>query len=375
MPELRTDWLTGRSVIVAENRADRPNEFANELSQAGIAALGGADSPDGTAAGDPRAARAAGPGCPFCPGHERDTPPAVYEQCDDEGHWQVRVIPNKYPAVTWTANAARPAPPVEAIVAEFPSAEISLAPAMANNTQAGEVATAAFGAHEVIIESSRHLLQTAALSIRELRNVLAAYFARLQHWREDGRLKYALVFKNQGPAAGASLGHLHSQLMALPAVPPNIIAELRRAEQMFRRTGDCPYCRLIARERAAGQRIVLERDGFVAFCPAASLQPLETWLLPADHEASFETPSQADRLDRLAGTLHTLIARLETLLPGANYNLFVRTMPWLPNVEPWSHWRIELLPRVASLAGIELGAGVHINPFSPEHAASRLRLA
>jgi UDPglucose--hexose-1-phosphate uridylyltransferase len=363
--ELRTDWLTGRSVIIAENRAGRPNEFA---------------PPSGAL---PQAPPELPPNCPFCAGHEESTPPAVYEQTDAAGRWQVRVIPNKFPAVSIdagdTASARRATatitPRVEAIVAEFPCAELSLPSAplpVAESSLPIEVAPA-FGAHEVIIESPRHLLRTASLSVRELHDALEAYRARLAHWRDDGRLQYALVFKNQGPRAGASLAHLHSQLVALPAVPSKIASELARAEQAYRKRRACPYCEWVAAERTGGERIVLDRDGFVAFCPAAGLQPYETWLLPAGHEPSFDESLPSRRVDQLSAVLHALVDRLESLLPSADYNVLLRTAPWIAGIEPWSHWRIELLPRVASLAGMELGSGVHINPLSPEHAAARLR--
>ena len=360
MPELRTDWLTGRSVIVAENRAGRPNEFAVRPGYLPTAA----DSP-------PRY-------CPFCPGHEADTPPTVYEQTDAAGHWQIRVIPNKFPALTMGADDSVSSPtsplPPEAIVAEFPCAELSFAPPAERRPAAGVAAVApAVGAHEVIIESARHVRRTAELSASELHHVLEAYAARLAYWRDDERLRFALVFKNQGPNAGASLGHLHSQLIALPAVPAAIARELARAEQAYGEEGICPYCRWIAQERAAAQRIVLDRDGFIAFCPSASLQPFETWLLPTEHAPWFEQPLRPEMLERLSGVLHALIARLESLLPEPSYNLLLRTSPWTDGIEPCSHWRIELLPRLASLAGMELGTGIHINPLAPEHAAERLR--
>jgi UDPglucose--hexose-1-phosphate uridylyltransferase len=239
-------------------------------------------------------------------------------------------------------------------------------------TGATEIAPAG-GAHEVIIESPRHLLRTAELSTGELRDVLDAYALRLAHWRSDGRLRYALVFKNQGPQAGASLAHLHSQLIALPAVPAAVGRELARAEQAYRQDRTCPYCRWIAHERAAADRVVWERDGFIAFCPPASLQPFETWLLPTEHAPWFEHPMSPKTFDELSVALHALITRLESVLPAATYNVLVRTAPWMDGIEPWSHWRIEILPRLAALAGMELGTGIHINPLSPEHAAERLR--
>jgi UDPglucose--hexose-1-phosphate uridylyltransferase len=231
----------------------------------------------------------------------------------------------------------------------------------------------AFGVHEVIIESSRHVRRTGELSVTQLRGVLDTYARRLAHWREGGRYPYALLFKNQGPQAGASLAHLHSQLVVLDGVPPLVEAELSRAKSYHRQHRDCPYCRLIADERKAGERIVLDEGGYVAFCPSASLQPYEVWLLPAAHEPWFDQPTRSEALGDLAGVLHLLVGRLEAVLGEPAYNFMLRTTPWHGEAEPYGHWRIEVLPRLATFAGLEMTTGVYLNQLSPEHAAPQLR--
>jgi UDPglucose--hexose-1-phosphate uridylyltransferase len=325
MPELRTDWLTGRSVIIAENRALRPNEFAASKLNSAVTAANAAK-------------------CYFCPGHEAGTPPTVYEKTDEQGHWQVRVIPNKFPAVTLEAD-------------DFVA---GLEPA--------------FGAHEVVVESSRHIDRTSALSAEELAHVLEAYASRLRHWRDSGRLTYGLVFKNQGPRAGASIAHLHSQLIALPKVPPAAEAESRRAKEVFARQDRCPYCEFIDDEADKASRIVFNRDGLIAFCPFASIQPHEVWLMPASHSASFEDWARRDMIPQIARVLHALIARVEAVVPTASYNMLIRTGPWRSGSDEWFHWRIELLPRTNSIAGLEIATGIFINAVAPEHAAEQLRL-
>jgi UDPglucose--hexose-1-phosphate uridylyltransferase len=234
-------------------------------------------------------------------------------------------------------------------------------------------ATSSIGAHEVIIESAQHVDRTAALTVAEFCDVLQAYSSRLSHWHDDGPFEYGLVFKNVGQQAGASLAHLHSQLIALPQLPPAVAAEFQRAEQFYATNQKCAYCDLVDRERAAGQRIVFDRDGFIAFCPYASLQPCEVWLLPTDHEPWFERRPCTGAADRLADVLHPLLARVEAIVPQAAYNLFVRTAPWRTSAARCGHWRIEILPRVNPLAGLELAAGIHINPISPTRAAEHLR--
>jgi UDPglucose--hexose-1-phosphate uridylyltransferase len=308
LPELRTDWLTERTVIVAEGRSGRPNEF--DAREAGPAT--------GKSTG-PIVRGAKGESsfiCPFCPGQEHRTPLPVLQKDDANGKWQIRVVPNLYPAVSLPADTtARGVEP-------------------------------ALGAHEVIIETARHVDRTAAISARELGDVLETYAARFRHWHDDGRCRYGLVFKNQGLRAGASLVHLHSQLMVLPAVPSNVGREMRRAENEFGKERSCPYCRRIQHERTAGVRIVLDRDGFVAFCPYASWQPWEVWLLPAQHQPAFERINAPAAMERLADVLHDLVVRVEATAPE---------------------------PRAATFAGLELAAGIHINPLSPEHAAEQLR--
>ncbi len=346
MPELRTDWLTGRTVFVAETRAERPYEFGNiatvDLEH---------DRPLGNQ-----------PSCPFCPGQEHLTPASVYEMAGDDGKWHIRVVPNKFPAVTAPSDVA-----ILSVSALDPyPVHIRAA------TREPHALTQAVGAHEVFIESPRHVTRLSALSVPELSNVLQAYAARLQHWRGDGRLGYALVFKNQGALAGASLAHLHSQFIALPTVPVVVNDELSRAEHDWRTLGICAYCRLIEQETLTGDRLIFNRDGFIAFCPHASLQPYETWLLPSRHLASFEE-TEPEKLNRLAGVVHSLVTRIETVVPTAAYNMLLRTAPWCGDCGQWFHWRIELLPRVTSLAGLELATGIFINPLAPERAASKLR--
>ncbi len=305
---------------MAEHRAERPNEFAE-------------------AAGFAESLTSSSVDCPFCVGHESITPPAVFTRHDELGRWRVRVVPNKFPAVALDAPFAA-------------------------------------GAHEVIIESARHVDRTAALSVAELADVLAAYQERLVFWRSRGLFEYGLVFKNLGAAAGASLAHVHSQLIALPQPPAPVAAEMARAGTSYREQGSCPYCRLIEEERRVGERVVVERDGLIAFCPYVSLQPCEVWLMPTAHEPWFEQRPQSVGASpaALAETLHALLVRMEAILPQPAYNLLVRTAPWQDEAAECGHWRIEILPRVNPLAGFELGTQMHINPICPTRAATQLRL-
>lgn len=262
-------------------------------------------------------------------------------------------MPNKYPALTLDETA----------------------PPMPSGKDTERLFTLpAVGAHEVVIESARHIAGVVTMSVREFGEVLDTYAQRLGHWHEESRFRYGLVFKNVGPKGGATLSHVHSQLVALPDVPSSVAQELRRAEDDFNARGTCPYCRLVDEERAAAERIVWDGDGFVAFCPYASLQPYEVWLLPAGHEAWFEDRRRSGGFDRLTNVLHELMSRVETVVPAAaGYNLLLRTAPWIEGVADWCHWRVEIIPRVTAMAGLELATGLHINPLAPEHAARHWR--
>ena len=208
MTDLRKDLLLNRWVLVAENRSERPNDYATP--------------PATTKEGLPQDPTS----CPFCPSLETQTPPAVYSACNAEGDWQVRVVPNKYPAV--------------------------------GTAMGGDKS----GVHEVVIESPRHIQNTADLTPKELANVLEAYNARLEHWYEDGRFGYAMIFKNVHSMAGASLVHLHSQIMVLPEVPPACLQELYQLDRFRQEHDQCALCERIARERNDSVRLVLDRDGY-----------------------------------------------------------------------------------------------------------------
>lgn len=350
MPELRTDWLTGRTVLVAENRALRPDDFSSKVSTS-------------IADGEPASAGGShATNCPFCSGNEFRTPPAVYEKRGVDGSWLVRVVPNAYPAVDQFSELVGHA-------SEFIATRSAAAAEAASPIACSPIV----GAHEVIIESPIHTEILGTLSPVQLRAALDAYSARLRYWRESTVLRYGLLFKNQGPRAGASLAHVHSQLIALPFIPTSVAAELEHATRHWQKTGQCAYCERIDEERASGSRIVFERDGLIAFCPFASWQPHEVWLMPVDHQPSYELQA-SDRLDRTCHALHLLISRLEAVVPGMHYNMLLRTSPFTGDYATVHHWRIELLPRANSLAGLEMATGIHINPLPPERASSQLRL-
>jgi UDPglucose--hexose-1-phosphate uridylyltransferase len=343
MPELRIDPICGRRVYIAEERLGRPNDFVTV--ETGHATLV-----------DAQAARE---GCPFCAGHESATPHSSAEVRDAKGQWQVRVVPNKFPAVAFATDVS----PAACGLAQ-------------DSGDAPAKPQAAVGAHEVVIESPTHVTEILDLTSDQLATVLGVYRDRLAYWTSDARLRHGIVFKNSGCTAGASLEHIHSQLIALPYISPYVEAELAGAQQFGAAHGGCIFCKLLAQEIAAGERLVFEDAGYAALCPYAARQPFETWILPTRHAARFDQTPDAD-LPGLAAAIRGVLLRLATVCRSAGrelaYNLALHTGPFDAGAADSYHWHWELIPRTTHLAGLEWGAGVYINPVSPERAARELR--
>jgi UDPglucose--hexose-1-phosphate uridylyltransferase len=182
-----------------------------------------------------------------------------------------------------------------------------------------------------------------------------------------------LLFKNVGAAAGASLEHIHSQLIALPLIPPLVLAELEEVAAYRRHHDRCVYCDMIQSEQDSQQRVVIDAPSYIAFCPHAGRFAYETWVVPKTHTAHFDAIDSDEALD-LASTLREVIARLEAVLQRPAYNYTLHTTPFDTNRPEDYHWHIKLMPRIAKIAGLELATGVHINTVAPERAAEALRL-
>ena len=328
MSEFRKDPITGRWVIIAAQRSQRPHQIgaSNEVHQ---------DEP-----------------CPFCAGNEALTPPEVWAlrdantQADIPG-WSVRVVPNKYPAVENTSQS-------NGISDRFYQAVTGV------------------GAHEVIIESPTHVINLGALDEDGFANLLRAYLERTRALMADRRWRYLLIYKNQGDRAGATLEHVHSQLIALPSVPKEAADEIRGASEHYAATGQCIYCAIIEQEIAARQRVVLDHDEFVAFCPYAPRFAYETWILPKTHAATFAESSPQILIDFGRALRETIIA-LNRALDNPPFNYFIHSSPTDAKSCAHYHWHLEILPQLSRAAGFELGSGMHICSVAPETAARLLR--
>jgi UDPglucose--hexose-1-phosphate uridylyltransferase len=227
------------------------------------------------------------------------------------------------------------------------------------------------GAHEVIIETPVHNATLPSMSTGQISGVLSAFGERISDLARDDRFVYAMVFKNHGPSAGATLEHPHSQLIALPVLPKQIDEELTASLRHYEQSGHCIYCDIVADEMASGSRVIIENDHFVAFCPFAPPFSFETWILPKDHHSSYER--SGNLYDSLAGILQDLLSRLEAALGMPDYNFVLHNAPLRADDLEHYHWHLEIIPRTGEVAGFEWGSGFFINPTSPEEAAAFLR--
>ncbi|HMJ81793.1 MAG TPA: galactose-1-phosphate uridylyltransferase, partial [Vicinamibacterales bacterium] len=230
------------------------------------------------------------------------------------------------------------------------------------------------GAHEVIIETPHHDRSLAAMSEPEIERVLWAYRERILDLKRDGRLRYILVFKNHGAAAGATLEHTHSQLIALPIVPDFLREELSGARRHFEVKERCVFCDVVHEDLRDGRRIIQENADIVALAPYAPRFAFETWLLPRRHGARFEEAPRHE-YESLARMLRSVLQRMDRALERPPYNLIVHTSPFSEETGDFYHWHVEIMPKLTRVAGFEWGTGFYLNPTSPEEAAQVLRAA
>jgi UDPglucose--hexose-1-phosphate uridylyltransferase len=228
------------------------------------------------------------------------------------------------------------------------------------------------GAHEVIIETPDHGKTMATMSEPEIERVLWAYRERVLDLKNDRRFRFIVIFKNHGAAAGASLEHTHSQLIALPIVPDFVREEIDGARQHYRSKERCVYCDIVRQEVTSGRRIIQENADIVGITPYASRFPFEVWLLPRHHAARFEeSPRQV--YENLARMLKWVLVRMNKVLESPPFNFIIHSSPFSEDTNDYYHWHMEIIPKLTRVAGFEWGTGFHINPTAPEEAADVLR--
>ncbi|MEW6368671.1 MAG: galactose-1-phosphate uridylyltransferase [Acidobacteriota bacterium] len=332
MPELRKDPVSGRWIIISTERGKRPSEFRGETP----------------------ARRNNGGFCPFCPGNEDKTPREVLSyrrdgSPPDTPGWELRVVPNRYPALRIEGGLNRQG---EGIYDKMNG----------------------IGAHEVIIETPSHEATLATLAERDIENVFWSFHDRVLDLKKDRRFKYILIFKNHGEAAGASVEHTHSQLIALPIVPKRVREEIDGCKTYYSFKERCIYCDIIKQESDVGTRVIAENSDFLAVSPFAPRFPFETWILPKNHGAYFEA-CQKHEYENLSKVVKDILMRMDRVLEFPPYNMLIQTSPFHEIVTDFYHWHIEIMPKLTKVAGFEWGTGFYLNPTLPEEAAKFMREA
>jgi UDPglucose--hexose-1-phosphate uridylyltransferase len=337
MPELRKDPVLGRWVIIATERARRPDQFLGQAQEGPTESV-----------------------CPFCEGHESQTPAEIYaaraiNTAPNSPGWELRVVPSIAPFLK--------------IEGEIDRRGKGLYDMMNG-----------IGAHEVVIETRQHIANIADLSDEQIEKVITAYIARITDLEKDMRFKYVLAFKNYGWTAGAGrVKHSRSQLIATPVNLKRVKEELAGARSYYEYHERCVFCDLIKQEMESKDRLILEIDGFIAISPFAARFPFEVWIFPKKHSCDFTSLELSLRIN-LAKILKTVLSKLKKGLNDPPYNYIIHTAPFRrPEAGYWKsiendyHWHIEITPRLTRVAGFEWGTGFYINPLPPESAAKFLR--
>lgn len=336
MPELRKDPVIGRWVIIATERAKRPKDFKLEKEEL----------PEGP--------------CPFCEGNESQTPPEVFavrkSQSKANGPgWDVRVVSSIAPLLQGEAELGRRGKGMYDLMNSV-------------------------GAHEVIIETPKHIANIADLEEEQIAKIIDCYIERYSQLEKDPRFKYVLMFKNYGrPAGGGALKHARSQLIATPVNPKRAKEELVGARKYFEYKERCVFCDIIKQELEQKERVIIDIDGIIAISPFASRFPFEVWILPKEHSCDFFAMKPEHRRD-LAGVIKRVMQKLKVALDDPPYNYILHTAPfrrakagYWKTIDLDYHWHIEVMPRLTRVAGFEWGTGFYLNPTSPEEATKILR--
>ncbi|MFC1782942.1 galactose-1-phosphate uridylyltransferase [Planctomycetota bacterium] len=330
MSEYRYNLITNQWVILAPRRGGRPSDF----SRCSKRSLPDYDED-----------------CPFCPGHEQMTPPETFAvrptdtKADNPG-WSVRVVPNKYPALSDQTD--------------IPSVGGGV------NSRPGR------GLHEVIIESPIH---NRSFDQHEFEHVLLVCRTLRERYRihqENPLVRLVSVFYNQGRTSGASLAHPHFQLIGQSVIPPRLTAQLKHCRDYYEQYDKTVFDEVIDSELAAGNRIIAAPHDFVALCPFASEVPFEVYLLPRVSQNHFGMITD-DMLGDFVQLLQRITNRLSKGLGDPDYNLVFHTAPADGDDYPGFRWYVQLYPRLNVPGGFELTTGVYINTVSAESATQFYR--
>jgi len=329
MPELRQNFLTKEWVIIATERAKRPEDLVAHHPQKQVQPFVKT--------------------CPFCPGNEDQTPPEVLRNPTGNGAWQVRVVPNRFAALNKDVE---------------PTRTIHRSRRTING----------FGIHDVIIETPDHSQFMPLMSDSRVADILRVYKTRYTELSHDPRIAHITMFKNHGRDAGTSLEHPHSQLIATPVISHQVRERFHQALSHYDEYGECIFCQMVNEELQEEVRIVMTTEHFVALELFASATPFCTHIYPRRHMASFGDISAVETVD-LAHMLRTVLAKMYHGLDNPDFNYTVRSAPAECVGVKYFHWYVSIIPRLTRVAGFELGSGMFINSVLPEAAAEFLRAA
>ncbi len=337
MPELRKDPIIGRWVIIATERAKRPDQLTS------FAQEGPVEKP-----------------CPFCPGKESETPNEIYSirpthTPPNTPGWELRVVPSLTPFLKIEGELDRTGKGLYDVMSGV-------------------------GAHEIVVETNQHIANICDLPEEQIKRVIACYIDRIVDLEKDERFKYVLVFKNYGwSAGGGRVRHSRTQLIATPVNPKRVKEELVGAREYYDHHERCVFCDLVKQELESKYRLILEIDGFIAVAPFASRFPFEVWILPKKHSCDFVRLGDQERKN-LARILKQVLLKIKTGLNDPPYNYIIHTAPfrrkkvgYWKSIEEDYHWHIEITPRLTRVAGFEWGTGFYICPVPPENSAKFLR--
>ena len=327
MPELRQNFATKEWVVIATERARRPEQMAQHRERKELAAFVAT--------------------CPFCPGNESLTPPEILRVPASASPWHVRVVPNKFAALDRATNPVR-------------------------TVHRSRRSVNGFGVHDVIVETPDHSQVLALMPDSYVAEILRVYKTRYDELSLDPRIAHITIFKNHGIDAGTSLEHPHSQLVATPVISHQVRERFQHAMRHYDDYGECMFCQMMAEELEEGQRIVMVSEHFVALELYASPVPFCTHIYPRRHTASFGDVSAAE-INELARVLRTMLAKLYHGLGNPDFNFSIRSAPAESVGVRYFHWYVSIIPRLTRVAGFELGSGMFINTVVPEAAADFLR--
>lgn len=330
MPQLRQNIILKEWVIIATERAKRPEQMKEDKNINEV-------KPDY----DEK--------CPFCPGNEvKSGNDKEHYRIGDQSEWRLRVIPNKFPALS---------PDVENIQI---------------NTSGYLRWMDGIGNHEVLIESPKHNLSTATMDESDILNTFRTYQIRIDSLMAMEHIEYVIVFRNHGLRAGASQAHPHSQIIGLPVIPRDVIYRMNESIRHHEEHRECLFCRVMRSELEDRKRIILETEHFVVFVPYAAYSPFSMWVYPKRHASSFCDVTETE-LKELASVLRTSLRKLYFGLNDPDYNYIIRSAPKGYKNSAFFHWYLTIVPRLTRTAGFELGSGMYINPSIPEENAAYLR--